>query len=74
MREQKLSRICHKNSRRRSAPHHIPTPPEGFAHIALYMTSALLLTILLSGISYHWLERPFLQWKKRFTFVPNRPV
>jgi peptidoglycan/LPS O-acetylase OafA/YrhL len=32
----------------------------------------LLLTILLAGLSYRWLERPFLRWKESITFVPNR--
>jgi peptidoglycan/LPS O-acetylase OafA/YrhL len=34
----------------------------------------LLLTILVAGLSYRWLERPFLRWKERATFVPNRQV
>jgi peptidoglycan/LPS O-acetylase OafA/YrhL len=32
----------------------------------------LLIVILLAGLSYRWLERPFLRWKERITFVPNR--
>jgi hypothetical protein len=29
---------------------------------------------LISGVSYHWLEAPFLRWKGRITLVPNRPA
>ena len=28
--------------------------------------------VLVAGLSYRWLERPFLRWKERITFVPNR--
>ena len=35
---------------------------------------ALLLTILCAMLTYHWLERPFLQLKERFTTVRSRPV
>lgn len=34
----------------------------------------LALTILISAISYRWLEQPFLKLKKRFTHVASRPV
>jgi len=34
----------------------------------------LLLAILVAGLSYRWLEKPFLRWKERATFVPNRQV
>ncbi len=33
---------------------------------------ALLLTIVISALSYQFLERPFLQWKQRFSVVPSR--
>ncbi len=35
---------------------------------------ALLLTIVLAAASYRWLETPFLDLKKRFTYVKSRPV
>jgi peptidoglycan/LPS O-acetylase OafA/YrhL len=34
----------------------------------------LSIAVLLAGLSYHWLERPFLRWKEHITFVPNRRV
>jgi peptidoglycan/LPS O-acetylase OafA/YrhL len=34
----------------------------------------LLITILISGASYRWLERPLLRWKERITLVPSRPA
>jgi peptidoglycan/LPS O-acetylase OafA/YrhL len=35
---------------------------------------ALGLTILLSAISYQFLEAPFLRLKRQFTYVPSRPI
>lgn len=35
---------------------------------------ALLLTIVLAALSYKFLESPFLNLKKRFTYVQSRPV
>jgi peptidoglycan/LPS O-acetylase OafA/YrhL len=40
---------------------------------AIRLGLELLITILISGVSYHWLEVPFLRWKRRITLVPNRP-
>jgi peptidoglycan/LPS O-acetylase OafA/YrhL len=34
----------------------------------------LSLVILLAGLSYHWLELPFLRLKKGSTFIPNRSL
>ena len=52
----------------------MPRWPSGRGYAAARLGAELLLTILIAGVSYHWLELPFLRWKKRFTFVPNRPV
>ncbi len=52
----------------------MPRWPSGRGYAAARLGIELLLTTLIAGISYHWLELPFLRWKKRFTFVPNRPV
>jgi peptidoglycan/LPS O-acetylase OafA/YrhL len=35
---------------------------------------ALGITILLAAVSYRYLEAPFLTLKRRFTYVPSRPV
>ena len=35
---------------------------------------ALGLTILLSAVSYQFLESPFLRLKRQFTYVPSRPI
>ena len=32
------------------------------------------LTLIFATVSYHWLEKPFLKLKKKFTYVPSRPV
>lgn len=40
----------------------------------LHALSGFALTILISAISYRWLEQPFLKLKKRFTHVASRPV
>jgi len=40
----------------------------------LYALAGFAATILLSAISYRWLEQPFLRLKKRFTHVASRPV
>lgn len=34
----------------------------------------LLLTILISSISYYLLEKPFLRLKERFSSIPSRPI
>jgi peptidoglycan/LPS O-acetylase OafA/YrhL len=35
---------------------------------------ALAITIALAALSYKFLESPFLNWKKRFTYINSRPV
>jgi peptidoglycan/LPS O-acetylase OafA/YrhL len=40
----------------------------------LHALAGFAVTILLSAISYRWLEQPFLKLKKRFTHVASRPV
>jgi peptidoglycan/LPS O-acetylase OafA/YrhL len=35
---------------------------------------ALGITVLLSAISYRFLEAPFLRLKRQFTYVPSRPI
>jgi peptidoglycan/LPS O-acetylase OafA/YrhL len=46
----------------------------GIAGILLRICLALGLTILISALSYRFLESPFLELKKRFTFIDSRPV
>ncbi len=46
-----------------------------FVNYGLYhAVAALAITIAMSAISYHWLEKPFLTLKKRFTYVASDPV
>lgn len=52
----------------------MPHRPAGWVNAAISLSIKFSLTVLIAGLSYHWLERPFLRWKKRFTFVPNGPV
>lgn len=46
----------------------------GSVHGAAGLAAALCFTIVLASVSYHFLELPFLRWKKRFTQVPSRPI
>jgi peptidoglycan/LPS O-acetylase OafA/YrhL len=38
------------------------------------VASTLIMTILISALSYQFLEKPFLRMKDRFTFIHSRPV
>ena len=40
----------------------------------IVMAFALPATILSAMLSYRYLERPFLRWKKSFTIVGSRPA
>jgi peptidoglycan/LPS O-acetylase OafA/YrhL len=46
----------------------------GVPYFAVCACTAFAVTLCLSALSYHFLESPFLQLKKRFTYVPSRPV
>jgi peptidoglycan/LPS O-acetylase OafA/YrhL len=47
------------------------TSVKGFAGYAL---TGFAFTVIFSGISYRWLETPFLKMKERFAVVRSRPV
>jgi peptidoglycan/LPS O-acetylase OafA/YrhL len=48
--------------------------PHGSSHIAAALAADLCFIIVLASVSYHFLELPFLRWKKQFTYVPSRPL
>jgi len=50
--------------------------PSTHAPLARLMRAmaALLATIVVAAVSYHWFERPFLRLKESFTHVRSRPV
>ena len=50
---------------------HTPQFPEKWLILSLL---APLTTIALAAASYRWLERPFLEYKRRWTRVPSRPI
>jgi peptidoglycan/LPS O-acetylase OafA/YrhL len=39
-----------------------------------YASVGLLITVIVSIISYHWLESPFLRLKDRYAIVLSRPI
>jgi len=41
---------------------------------ALHALMGLALTIMMAAASFHWLEKPFLKLKKRFTYVATDPI
>jgi peptidoglycan/LPS O-acetylase OafA/YrhL len=49
--------------------------PRGSVTSQLYaMSLALPATVITGILSYHYIESPFLRWKKRFTVIVSRPV
>lgn len=52
----------------------MPGGGTGVLHACLRIVFALGLTIAISAVSYSVLEKPFLNLKRRFTFVDSRPV
>ncbi|WP_256369905.1 acyltransferase [Granulicella sp. L46] len=56
----------------------MPRWPTAWEHRAIFAGARLCLelsiVILVAGLSYAWLEMPFLRWKERITFVRNRSV
>ena len=41
---------------------------------ALVLGASLVVTVLISALSYSLLEKPFLRMKHKFTFIRSRPV
>jgi peptidoglycan/LPS O-acetylase OafA/YrhL len=52
----------------------LPGEGGGAAHAGIRFLAALLITIALSMVSYKFIEAPFLNLKKRFTYIKSRPV
>jgi peptidoglycan/LPS O-acetylase OafA/YrhL len=52
----------------------LPGGGAGAAHAAIRFVAALLTTIAMAMVSYKFVETPFLNLKKRFTYVKSRPV
>jgi peptidoglycan/LPS O-acetylase OafA/YrhL len=50
------------------------TARDTVGYILLVCGTALTLTILISAVSYRFLERPFLRLKEQFGFISSRPV
>ena len=48
--------------------------PSGTARGGLRFVLALAITIAAAAVSYRFLETPFLNLKRKFTYVPSRPV
>jgi peptidoglycan/LPS O-acetylase OafA/YrhL len=46
----------------------------GLLHAVLRPAVALAVTVAVSATSYKLLESPFLRLKRRFTYIPSRPV
>ena len=50
------------------------SPERLLVHPLSILLLALTITILISMLSYHFLEKPFLRLKKRFTLIQSRPI
>jgi peptidoglycan/LPS O-acetylase OafA/YrhL len=46
----------------------------GVVHVIMRAVLTFAMTVAFAALSYRWLERPFLELKRRFTFVSSRPV
>jgi peptidoglycan/LPS O-acetylase OafA/YrhL len=46
----------------------------GFSYSPVCALTAFVMTVGCASLSYRFLESPFLQLKKRFTYIPSRPV
>jgi len=53
--------------------HAVPNQTASLFRYALRVAVALMATILMSAISFRWLETPFLSLKQRFSHVLSRP-
>jgi peptidoglycan/LPS O-acetylase OafA/YrhL len=51
-----------------------PFLPGGNMGIAEIYLISLASVIVVAAVSYRYFEKPFLELKKRFTFIPSRPV
>lgn len=50
------------------------SPDLSLGYPIVFITSTLIVTILVSVFSYQILEKPFLKIKRRFTFINSRPI
>jgi peptidoglycan/LPS O-acetylase OafA/YrhL len=51
----------------------VPLAHEPFARVSRAV-AALIVTIATAAGSYHFLEKPFLQWKEKFARIKSRPA
>jgi peptidoglycan/LPS O-acetylase OafA/YrhL len=51
----------------------VPLAHEPFARLSRAM-AALIVTIATAAGSYHFMEKPFLQWKEKFARIKSRPA
>ena len=50
------------------------SPTRLFVYPVVFLPTALLITILISSISYEFFEKKFLRMKDRFTLIYSRPI